>query len=249
MPEGKYFIRKVTGMKIFRKLAAVFTAAAIAVAAAATIVVTAGAESIYDTAVAISSGKAVTTILPNSYSTADYKITSSGNGTLKLSIESHIGQADVEVYDSNGEKLSSIANTSTSGNCDDIGTTNHDFWWNSTIEKYSGTVSYSVKAGTYYIRFVRNGSVDGNGKLNITATYPTASKTATISYITINLKKGSKLSLGAALSGSGKVTWKSSKPSVATVSSTGTITAKKGGSTIITAKCGSSSKKIKITVK
>lgn len=57
------------------------------------------------------------------------------------------------------------------------------------------------------------------------------------------------LSLGAALSGgSGTVTWKSSKSSVATVSSKGKITAKKAGSTIITAKCGTSYKKVKIVV-
>ena len=46
-----------------------------------------------------------------------------------------------------------------------------------------------------------------------------------------------------------KVTWKSSKPSVAKVNSKGLITAKKAGTATITAKVGSKSYKCKVTVK
>ena len=51
-------------MKIFKKLAAVLTAAVIAVSAAAVMAVSAGADSIADTATTISSGKSVTAYLP-----------------------------------------------------------------------------------------------------------------------------------------------------------------------------------------
>ena len=88
----------------------------------------------------------------------------------------------------------------------------------------------------------------GNSNVTIRADYPKASTSAKINYLTINLKKGDTLSLGASVSGSGTVKWSSSKPTVAAVSSSGKVTAKKAGSAIITAKCGSSSQKIKIVV-
>lgn len=237
-------------MKIFRKIAAVLSAAVIAVSACASMAVTAGADSIYDTAKAISSGKSVSTILPAYNDTADYKVTVSGSGTLKFSIESQMGMLSMEVYDSNGNLLSTIANTDTSGNSSSIGKDLHNMYWNDTIEKYKGTVSYSVKSGTYYIRFYRYSySSSGNGKLTFTATYPTGSSSkAKINYITLNLSKGDTLSLGADITGSGNVTWKSSRSSVASVSSAGKVTAKSKGSAIITAKVGKTTKKIKIVV-
>ncbi len=233
--------------RLLKKLAAIVTMAAVTLTMAGAIPTPASADSIYDTAKAISSGKSVSTILPAYGDTADYKVTVSGSGTLKFSIESHMYRLHMEVYDSNGNLLSTIANTTTSGSNSSIGKEDHMMEWNDTIEKFNGTVSYSVKSGTYYIRFSRYCSV-GNGKLTFTATYPSSTSTAKINYITINLPKGSTLSLGTDTTGSGTVTWKSSKTSVATVSSTGKVTAKAKGSTIITAKSGKSSKKIKIVV-
>ena len=85
--------------------------------------------------------------------------------------------------------------------------------------------------------------------MTFTATYPTGSSSkAKINYITLNLSKGDTLSLGADITGSGDVTWKSSKSSVASVSSAGKVTAKSKGSAIITAKVGKTTKKIKIVV-
>ena len=235
-------------MKIFRKIAAALSAAVIAVSACASMAVTAGADSIYDTAKAISSGKSVSTILPAYNDTADYKITVSGSGTLKFSIESQMKELYMYVYDSDGNKISTIANTDTSGYSADIGVKSHYMVWNNTVEKYKGTVSYSVKSGTYYIRFNRTSS-SGNGKLTFTATYPTGSSSkAKINYITLNLSKGDSLSLGADMTGSGTVTWKSSNSSAVSVTSSGSVTAKGYGSAIITAKVGKTTKKIKIVV-
>lgn len=236
-------------MKLFRKIAAVASAAALAVLATASIMVSAGADSIYDTATAISSGKSVSTILPSYGSTADYKITVSGSGTLKFNIESHTDELRLQVYDSNGNLLSTTANTTTSGDCSNIGRESHYMYWNSTVEKYSGTVSYTVKSGTYYARFKRTSSSDyGNGKLTFTATYPTNTSTAKINYITINLEQGDTLSLGASITGNGTVTWKSSNTYSVTVTQSGKITAKNPGTSIITAKCGKTNKKVKINV-
>lgn len=235
--------------RLLKKLAAIVTMAAVTLTMTVAIPTPASADSIYDTAKAISSGKSVSTILPGYNDTADYKVTVSGSGTLKFSIESHMKKLSMEVYDSNGNLLSTIANTTTSGENSSIGKEMHNMSWNYTIEKFKGTVSYSVKSGTYYIRFYRYSYGDGgNGKLTFTATYPSSTSTAKINYITINLSKGSTLSLGTDTTGSGTVTWKSSKTSVATVSSTGKVTANGKGSTIITAKSGKSSKKIKIVV-
>lgn len=242
-------------MKVFKKIAAILSAAVIAVTAAASMAVTVGADSIANTATAITSGKAVSTILPSYEDTADYKITVKSAGTLKLSVESQMSQASVCVYDSDGNKLSTIANTTTSGWCSSIGEYTHYMNWNSTIEKYKGTVSYSVKAGTYYIRFERTNRT-GNGKLTFTATYPSGTSSsgsssasnAKVHYIVLYLEKGDRLSLGATITKGAKVTWKSSNTSVASVSSSGKLTAKGKGSAIITAKCGSSSKTIKVIV-
>lgn len=247
-------------MKVFKKIAAILSAAVIAVTAAASMAVTVGADSIASTATAITSGKAVSTILPSGNDTADYKITVKSAGTLKLSIESQIRLTYVYVYDSDGNELSTIANTTASGSCSKIGTAYHYMRWNSTIEKYKGTVSYSVKAGTYYIGFERakcdeGHAVKGNGKLNFTATYPSSTSSSSSSstssgkiyYIVLYLEKGDKLSLGATVSQGSKATWKSSNTSVATISN-GKLTAKGKGSAIITAKCGNTSKTIKVIV-
>lgn len=243
-------------MKVFKKIAAILSAAVIAVTAAASMAVTVGADSIASTATAITSGKAVSTILPSHGDTADYKITVKSAGTLKLSVESEMSYACVYVYDSDGNKVQTINNTTASGSCSSIGSYSHYMKWNSTIEKYKGTVSYSVKAGTYYIRFERDYySYYGNGKLNFTATYPSSTSSSSSSstssgkvyYFVVYLEKGDKLSFGAVKSSGSKVTWYSTNKNVATVSG-GKLVAVGKGNAIITAKCGSTSQKIKVVV-
>lgn len=239
-------------MKIFKKLAAVLTAAVIAVSAAAVMAVSAGADSIADTATTISSGKSVTAYLPQSDDKSDYAISVKTAGTLKLSIESHIKEVNVAVYNSDGEQVKPVIHEASCGwsEWNFMGTQGE---WNNTIEKFKGVMSYSVKKGTYYIRISNYSSwaynaYNQNGKLTFTATYPSTSNTAKIKYITINMARADSLSLGADLTGSGTVTWKSSKPSVAAVSSTGIVTAKSKGSAIISAKVGKTTKKIKIKI-
>lgn len=238
-------------MKIAKKIAAALLAAAMAFTA---LVIPVGADSIENTSTAITSGKSVSTKIPYDNDTSDFKIVVNDAGTLKLSIESHISEVCVYVFDSNGELLDPKLYEATSGR-----------WysstrgrWNKTIEKFQGTISYSVEKGTYYISLsnypeaasmLQYNAYNNEGEVKFTATYPSATaKKAKISYININLAKGSTLSLGATVTNGGTVTWKSSNSSVVTVSSAGSITAKGKGSAIITAKCGSSSKKVKIVV-
>lgn len=248
-------------MKVFKKIAAILSAAVIAVTAAASMAVTVSADSIASTATAITSGKAVSTTLRKTGSTADYKITVKSAGTLKLSIESEMTRAYVYVYDSDGNQVLETEYSSTSGYClsESAYEYKHAICWNSTIEKYKGTVSYSVKAGTYYIRFKRDWNIyedtQGNGKLNFTATYPSGTSASSSSstssgkvyYFVVYLEKGDKLSFGAVKSSGSKVTWYSTNKNVATVSGSKLVAVGKG-SAIITAKCGSTSQKIKVVV-
>ena len=76
------------------------------------------------------------------------------------------------------------------------------------------------------------------------------STTATLSYIQVQLKKGATMQLAGIMSDSseGKVTWSSSKTSVATVSSKGKVTARSKGTAVITAKSGAVSLRIMIKV-
>ena len=243
-------------MKIFRKIVAVLTAAVMAVSAFAAVSVTAGADSIENTAAAIISSKLVSTNIPNDYDKSDYKITVSDSGTLKMSVESYVSEITIIVYNSNGEQIKPQLYEATSGSVswNFMGTYCS---WNKTIEKFQGTLKYSVRKGTYYIRFenYQEASSMGNynaynneGEVNFTATYPSATSAAKLNYITINMERGDTISLGADMTGTGSVTWKSSKPKVATVSSTGKITAKSKGTTVISAKCGKTTRKIKIKV-
>ena len=219
--------------------------------------VTVSAASIADTAIAITSGKTVkTTLRAWEGDVAEYKINVNTSGDLKLNITTCMEECVLKLYDSDGNMVKPTSHTSISGsvNIDEYKT---ELRWNKSVEKYSGTIIYSVKKGAYYISLSRWSSYTtgaggkGDGTVTFSATVPSSStSTGKVSYLTLTMSKGWSLQLGAVVSPSGKkVTWKSSKKSVVSVSSNGLITAKKKGTAIITAKCGSSTKKIKIIVK
>lgn len=241
--------------KLLRKIAAAVATAAIAVSAMVVTIATAGAESIYDTATSISSGKAVSTTLYSNGDYADYKIKVTKNGELKLNVSAQIEDMNIYVYDENGTIIEPSETNSITGNIGYNKATHRYVYchWNGTVEKINGEVRYPVNKGDYYIRFEKENKqwgVKGNGKLSFTATFPsTTVAKSKISYLTLELTKGSSIKLGAVVSPTGStVTWKSSNSSVATVSSTGKVTAKARGSAIITAKSGTSTQKIKIIV-
>lgn len=241
--------------KLLKKIAAVITTAAISLSAMVITSATAGADSIYDTATSISSGKAVSTTLYSNGDCADYKIKVTKNGELKLNVSAQIEYMNIYVYDENGTILAPSETNSISGTIGYNKMTHHYVYchWNGTVEKIQGDVSYPVNKGDYYIRFEKENkqwAVKGNGNLSFTATFPsTTAPKAKISYLTLELTKGSSIKLGTVVTPTGStVTWKSSNSSVATVSSTGKVTAKAKGNAIITAKSGTSTQKIKIIV-
>lgn len=231
-------------MKFTKRLMSVVLAAVMVIG---TLAVSVSADSIYDTAVNLPSGKSQSFTLATGKS-KDYKVTLSKKGTLTLNINAKIGNAELYLYDADGNTITPNEYDFTTGsarprstylNCD----------WNSTTENFKCTVKYELSKGTYFIRF-KKWSSSGNGKTTFKATYGSSGNSdSKISYITLEMDKGDTLRLGAVCEPSdADVTWTSSKTDVATVSESGKVTAKKVGKTVITAKCGSSTQKIQIIV-
>ncbi|MFR8211799.1 MAG: Ig-like domain-containing protein [Longicatena caecimuris] len=126
------------------------------------------------------------------------------------------------------------------------------------------TTSYSTKvtwksSKTSIATVSSNGVVTGKkaGTVTITAKAFGKSVTKTIKVVEPSLKvtgstslyRGKTTTLKAMTSYSTKVTWKSSKPSIATVSSSGVVTGKKAGTVYIYANAYGKSVKYKLTIK
>ena len=239
-------------MSKFKRLAAVLLSVAMLVCCFS---VSASAESIADTAKAISSGESKTLkYSKNEDINNDFCIKLSQKGNIVISIASNVSEIYVYIFDENGNKYVPDTTSATSGSvrvnsyggyaiCD----------WNSTVEKCRGTMTYkNMKKGTYYVRFRKEMVLFGGGrtgKATIKITYPSsdAESTSKLTSITIPMKVGDTMQLSTD-AGSTGVTWTSSKASVAAISSAGKVTAKAKGTTMITAKIGSSTAKLVIQV-
>lgn len=220
----------------FKKLLAVMLAA---VTFALTAAVTVSADSIFDTAKSIDSGKKVTKTLKKGES-MDYKITPTQKGTATVKVTSKTNYFDFFVYNEDGEDVA-FEEKATKG-----WSSSGSHYWNSDAGCYIGTLSFDVKANkTYYIK-IRRGSYssNGSGKIEATFKYPSEPVEET-ALMSVTLKKGDTLQLGA--NGSG-AKWSTSQKSVATVSGSGLVKAVKKGKAVITLKCGSKSQKIEIVV-
>lgn len=234
-------------MKIMKKIAAALVAAVMAITAFA---VTASADSIYDTAKEITSGKENKVTGVGYIDCVDYKVKVTKSGMLSLNVTAGFEYGNLWVYDSEGNALSYESYEMISGEMRSTDNQKLYMRWNSATEKIKLKADYSVSKGTYYIRLRHESGGAGDNKVSLTATFPSATVSkAKISYLTLKVSQGDVAELGTVLSGSGLVEWTSSKTSVATVNSSGKVTAKAKGSAIITAKCGSSKQKIKIIVK
>lgn len=239
-------------MKITKKIVLVVLAAIMMIGALA---VSVSADSIYDTAVDLPSGKQQSFTLSSSRDCKDYKVTLSKKGTLKFSINASIQTSYLYVYDADGNLITANSCDAATGSAS-IYNDRVNFNWNGTTENFKGTAEYELAKGTYYIRFNRSYNYrSDNGKTTLTATYPSkdseeiSGSSGKISYLTLEMEVGDTLRLGTVTEpADADVKWSSSKSSIATVSASGKVTAKKEGSTIITAKSGSSVKKIMINV-
>lgn len=236
-------------MSKFKRLAAVLLSAVMLVCALS---VTAGAASIESTAKSISSGKTYSAQLFSSQDNADFKIEAKKDGFLKLNLTVKLSTFNVIVLDENGNEVK-VAETKISSGYNNI-YYDTKYYWNDNVEKFVGIITYKITKGTYYIRLNHptydNGyDIKGNGKLSLTATFPSGSS-AKLTGIIVPMKVYGTLQLSAAASASTSETvkWSSSNTSVATVSSTGKVTAKKKGTATITAKLGDSSASIVIKV-
>ncbi len=251
-------------MKKITKVLSVLMAAVMLMTA---LCVPASAASIEDTATKITSGKSYSKNMVKGYNDghygtyADYKIVCAKSGTISIKMTSTTKYIDLHLYDSNFNLVEVYSTNVTTGNSPKGGA-GYDYAaydWNATAEKSVSTTKWNVKKGTYYLRI--NNSSDSYGykcmagKITFTATFPSSSSSsssssAKISYLSIEVPKGSKMQLAAVVSAktSQSVSWSSSKSSVVSVTSKGKITAKAKGTAVITAKLGSSTMKIRIKV-
>ena len=221
--------------------------------------VPAGAASIADTAKSFSSGDTKTIKFEKNESyNYDYSIKLNQKGNINISIATNISTIDVYIYDENGNKYCADSTNATTGN---IFTNSYNGYtrceWNSTVEKCKGTMIFkNMKKGTYYVRFNKDIVFfgGGTGKASVKITYPSADSSndskAVLNYISIPMEVGDTMQLSGVLSENTgeKVTWTSSKTSVAEIDSTGKVKAKKAGTSVITATLGKVSLKIQIKV-
>lgn len=242
-------------MKQFKRLLSCLLAGATAISMMFVGTVSAGAESIENTAKLISSGSKVSGTMYDGESLT-YKVNVNKKGILKINFTAKCDYLAVFVYDKNGNRVNESDVEYVSGkswSIYDIGESYIDFGWNEILEKIVANLQYTVDKGTYYIEFYSGRDFEGSGKLNFTATFPSSSSyssSAKIRYLSMTLKKGSSIQLGTVLtsSTSSATKWSTSNSSVVSVTSKGRITAKKKGTAIITAKLGSSTAKLRIKV-
>lgn len=226
-------------MRLKRILAAALAAVTFALAMA----VPASAESIFDSAKNIDSGKKVSKTLDRGKS-MDYKITPTEKGTATVKVTAKTFMFYFYVYDEDGNDVSYDYGKITMGSKDL--TSKKGFFWDKNAETFKGTFSFDVKANkTYYVQIKRyDWSYDGNGKFEASFKYPSG-ETEPSALMTMTVKAGDTVQLGA---NGDNASWSTSKKSVATVSKSGLVTAVKKGKAVITLKCGSKSQKIEIVV-
>lgn len=166
-------------MNIFKRIGAGLTAAIVLAATG----LTSSAESIYNTAEEIYCGETVSdTIYHWKYSDDDnpndFKITSTSEGELVLSIYANQEIFYVEVYDSNGNEISKAKNDIKIGRSARPEYQHNWCVWNDVTEVFDGKLIYNIGKGTYYIRITQGQlyedfhSVRGSGDFTLTAFFP-----------------------------------------------------------------------------
>ena len=225
-------------MKLKRIAAAVLAAVTLALAMAVPV----SADSIFDTAKNIDSGKKVSKTLKMGKS-MDYKITPTEKGTATVKVTAKTLMCYFYVYDEDGNDVSYDADVT-------MGTENHSikksFNWDNNAETFKGTFKFDVKANkTYYVQIKRYSySPQGSGEFEASFKYPSEEKEAT-TLMAMSVKVGDTVQL---MANGDNAKWSTSKKSVATVSDKGLVKAVKKGKAVITLKCGSKSQKIEIVV-
>lgn len=253
-------------MKKFGKFLSVLLAAIMAVSS---LCVAASAASATDSELAklekgtkVKSG-ATFTRKSSSSKSKTYKIPVSKSGYLTIEFESTAPTVFLRVTDAEGERISGTPTIYGGSASLAVKSTEITIRRDARKDLTKGTISYKVNKGTHYIEVYGNSNkTKESGQTVMKFTYPATSsntsKTSTdatidsatgkMTALTVTLKKGSTLQLGATVSGKGTVAWSTSKRSVATVSDKGKVTAKAKGTAVITAKLGSTSYAITVKV-
>lgn len=253
-------------MKKFGKFLSVLLAAVMAVSS---MCIAASAASASDSELAklekgtsVKSG-ATFTRKSSSSKSKTYKITANKSGYLTIEFESTAPSIFLRVSDADGKRVSGAATINGGSARLDSKSTEITITRDARKDTTKGTVSYRIEKGVNYIEvYGNNKKAKESGQTVMKFTYPASSsntsKTSSeatldtamgkMTALTVTVKKGSTLQLGAVVSGKGTVSWSTSKRSVATVSSKGKVTAKAKGSAVITAKLGSTSYAITVKV-
>ena len=240
--------------------------------------ISAGAESIEQTAKkTLEIGKSYNLKVPawDGSSSLDLKIVMPKTGNLTLKYTHYAEGMAWNLFDSNGKtvvatKFTAGTGTGTWHNYN--GSLSYHMYngvlsdgsvltkWNNVSEKAQGEATYKIEKGTYYLRIARTAKGISDLKLSVSAkdmndktiTSGSAdSKKATAAILTVSLKKGGTIQLGADLTpadSKSTVTWKTSKKAVATVSSKGAVKAVAKGSADITATVDGISIKVRVKV-
>jgi uncharacterized protein YjdB len=181
-----------------------------------------------------------------------YKFTVGSSTTLTVTLYTEFDSCEVFLYNSDGESMKSLEKEAKSGSWSTYGGSilhNGNFLeWDSKIDSATGTISYKVPKGTYYLQlYINRSSVNENiAKFKISD--PNASSVTALS-LQLEMEAGDSIKLGSIVApASSKVTWKSSDTEVATVSSTGEVTAVAAGTAKITATSGGKTASIQVVV-
>lgn len=227
-----------------------FLAAFLAAALTAAMLVVSAAAADFSSVKSLESGKKTTVKLIEDGDYVNYKIKITKSGTLSVKLNSYMSALYVFAADSDEVpmKIYDVKSNTGYGSYRGSDHTAVQLWYNSDMGFYSGTISWKVKKGTYYIRLMCDSyGRNTDRKVTFTATYPSSGSKQSSPVLTINAKKGSTIEFGVADTNS-NIEWSSSKKSVATVDRNGKVTVKGTGSAIITAKTGKKLLKIKIIV-
>lgn len=170
------------------------------------------------------------------------------NGTVKISASANGGKATCTITVKEPIQISATTSSIYRGKTTTL----------KAIPAYSTTITW-MSSNPLIATVSSNGVVTGKkaGTVTITAKAFGKSVTKTIKVVEPSLKvtgstslyRGKTTTLKATTSYSTKVTWKSSKPSIATVSSSGVVTGKKAGTVYIYANAYGKSVKYKLTIK
>lgn len=213
--------------KLFKKITAIVMAAAISVSAMVVSSVSASAVGVFDGAKKMEAMELYNyTFKMHEHIIYEIKVPKSGSLTFRS--KDNVG-GDYTLYNPQGDKI-------------------HNQWFSFRGEQNAEWKIDDLQAGTYYLD-IYCGDYDGEKLIDFYYTFTPDNK-PTLSF-KMTLKKGDTLQLGALTTNyDGKVKWTSTKKSVATVSSTGKITAKKKGTTTIRAELDNGMYiQIKLTVK